>query len=219
MTRIKICGVTSLADARYAAGAGADFVGFVHDKTSPRYIEPSFAKEIINWLYGPEPVGVFVDEDPERINEIADQTGLRLAQLHGRETPAACAKIRVPVIKAFRFHPDETVSDLSARIRAFDGAVQYVLIDSFSPDRVGGTGVTNRFEDIAMLDTNLPMFVAGGLTPENVRRVSELTKPFAVDVSSGVETSPGVKDYDRIDSFVSALRPTVSSNPNDEDIR
>jgi phosphoribosylanthranilate isomerase len=205
-TRVKICGVTTLADARFAAGAGADYVGFVQHDKSPRYIEPARAKDIIEWLYGPEPVGVFVNARHEQVEVASALAGFRLVQLHGSETPEFCREISLPVIKSFALEPDETAAELCERMDAYVGSADYALIDTYSPDEHGGTGRVNRFSELAGVRYPLPIFLAGGLTAATVSGVVKLLDPFAVDVSSGVEESPGIKDFDKIDAFVGAVR-------------
>lgn len=205
-TKVKICGITTLADARYAAGAGADYVGFILYDKSPRYIEPQRAKEIIQWLYGPDPVGVFVDHPIDELNSVVASTGFKLAQLHGSESPDYCDQVGVPVIKSFALQPGETASEMVKRMTPYIGVVDYVLIDTYSPGQFGGTGVENDFSSFARVQFPLPVFAAGGLNPRNVSRVVSELRPFALDVSSGVEESPGVKDFEKIDEFMTAVR-------------
>lgn len=204
--RTKICGVTTLADARYASGAGADYIGFIQYESSPRYIQPGRAKEIIEWLHGPEPVGVFVDSTVEHVNATASNTGFRLVQLHGSESPDFCEAIAVPVIKSFSMRPTENAQQLASRISEYVGVAQFALIDTYDPVQHGGTGKLNRFDELRAADFAMPIILAGGLTVDNVSSVVAKSRPFGVDVSSGVEEAPGVKDFDKIDQFIRAVR-------------
>lgn len=203
--KTKICGVTSLADARYASGAGADYLGFIQYESSPRYLPPARAKEIIEWLHGPEPVGVYVDATAEHVNSTARSTGFTLVQLHGSESPEYCKSIDLPVIKSFSMKPDETPEQLADRIAMYVDAADFALIDTYDPVQHGGTGRLNRFNEIDAAAFALPVILAGGLRPDNVSAIVDKSRPYGVDVSSGVEESPGVKDFEKIDKFIAAV--------------
>ena len=116
MTKVKICGITRLHDARTAAAAGADFLGFIQHEESPRYVKPDVAKEIIEWVRGPEPVGVFVNRDADEINATCTRVGFTLAQLHGHESPETCAAVDVPVIKAISVQHDASSEQVRAMV-------------------------------------------------------------------------------------------------------
>ena len=197
---VKICGVTRVEDALAAAEAGADFVGINFYPHSPRCVTPERAAEIVQALpQGVKAVGVFVNESPERINRIAAQAGLQLVQLHGAETPEDANQIRLPVIKALRI---EGESDLAA---AEAYKVDLFLIDTPS-DLWGGSGKTGDWKIAAEASKRLRAFLAGGLTPENVAEAVRTVSPYGVDVSSGVESSPGIKDHTRIALFIECAR-------------
>ncbi|GMQ81421.1 MAG: phosphoribosylanthranilate isomerase [Rhodothermia bacterium] len=202
---IKICGITNLADARYLAAAGADYLGFVQSKASPRYLSASSAGEIIEWVLGPKCVGVFVNENVDNINESIGTAGFDLIQLHGNETVATCQAVDRPVIKAFRLTEGMDGNELKKRMSAYRNVVEYFLIDAFHPTQFGGTGNTVDWQLAASLASEFPLFLAGGLSPDNVNAAVQTVKPVGVDVSSGLEGEPGKKDFGKIDAFFSAL--------------
>jgi len=204
--KIKICGITNLADARYSAAAGADWLGFIQFEASPRYVDPKTAGEIIEWVYGAESVGVFVDADPDTVNRIAETVGFDRVQLHGHESVAYCERIDRPVVKAFAVHPGETAADLASRMAPYRRVVTHFLLDTHD-DRVrGGSGRTFDWELARSLSRDFPLFLAGGLSPENVSLAVRTADPVGIDVSSGLESDPGKKDFAKIDAFVEALR-------------
>ena len=198
MTKVKICGITNKTDALAAAEFGADALGFVFYGKSPRYIEPERAREIISQL-GPFviPVGVFVNEEREKVEEIIAASGIGAVQLHGEESPAYCASFRgVKVIKAFR------VSNEFDPERLSHYAVDACLLDAYRKDAYGGTGETFSWEIARRAKAVGRIILAGGLTPENVAQAIREVAPYAVDVSSGVERSPGVKDREQVRTFL-----------------
>jgi len=198
MVKVKICGITSLEDALTAVAAGADALGFVFHPASPRHISPEQAAGIIKQL-PPfiQTVGLFVDEARDTVNTTADRCGLDIIQLHGEETPGYCDSLRRRVIKAFR------VKDIST----LDSLVQYhvsgCLLDAWSPAAHGGTGQTFNWGIAAeAVKRGHRIVLAGGLTPDNVAEAVRRVNPYAVDVSSGVESSPGHKDAEKIRKFI-----------------
>lgn len=207
MTHIKFCGITNLADARFAAGAGADFLGFIQHPDSPRYVDPKGAREIIEWVYGARPVGVFVNASAETINEAAEYARFDFVQLHGDESPDACSQVDRPVIKAIRVQPGWTTSDIQLAVAAYADVAEYVLFDTWDAALYGGTGTAFDWSILSGVDLSLPYFVAGGLRPETVAGAIAVCDPFGVDVSSGVEMEPGMKDFNAITEFVQAIRP------------
>ncbi len=209
--KVKICGITRLADARYCAAAGADFLGFIQHPDSPRYIEPAAARDIIDWVYGPKAVGVFVNRSADEINSAVDEAGFALAQLHGDESPEACAEIAVPVVKAFRIGSRTRPDDLTALFERYRDVADYFLLDSRSDAVFGGSGMTFDWRIVANASGVNPFFVAGGIRATNVAEAVRATCPFGVDVSSGVEASPGVKEFEKIDAFFDALNPLKSN--------
>lgn len=195
--RVKICGITGLDDARAAVNAGADALGFVFYPPSPRYVSPSVAADIARSLPPfVTTVGLFVNETPEAVNGIMDETGLSVAQLHGDEDAAACAGIRKPVIKAVRV---ETEDDLSGMA---EYSVAAFLLDARIEGFYGGTGKSFPHELASKAKTYGRIILAGGLTQDNVAEAVRQVRPYGVDVSTGVESSPGCKDHGKMEKFI-----------------
>jgi phosphoribosylanthranilate isomerase len=201
MVKVKICGITNLEDALIAVEAGADALGFVFFRGSPRYIGPEQAAAIICQLPPfVQMVGLFVNEELATVNSVADQCGLDLVQLHGEETPDYCTAVKRRIIKAFRVKDYSSLDDMA------NYSVAACLLDAWSPAAHGGTGTTFNWEIAARAAASHRIVLAGGLTPENVAGAVAAVKPYAVDVSSGVESSPGKKDAVLIRAFVAAAR-------------
>jgi phosphoribosylanthranilate isomerase len=203
VTRVKICGITDPDDARDAALLGADAIGLNFYERSPRYIDVSRASRIIEILPAfVSVVGVFVNHpDPQGLEEMALSLGLHAVQLHGNETPDYCSMIqKVKVIKAFRVDKNFKVESL----RSYGH--QMFLLDSGSGTQFGGTG--NVFDWSQAYGANAFGWVvlAGGLNPENVSEAVSTLHPYAVDVSSGVESKPGRKDYEKMRRFIESVR-------------
>lgn len=201
MTKIKICGIQTSKEGFMAVENGADAVGFVFTN-SKRMVSPQQARHIINELpIFTTSVGVFVNEDINRVNEIVEYCNLSYVQLHGEESPEYCEKIKVPYIKTIKVRERKDLEKiLQYKAKAY-------LLDTYIPGQAGGTGL--KFDwDIAK-DSNLlgKFILAGGLTPENVQRAIKVVKPISVDVSSGVETN-GVKNNNKISSFIKAVKET-----------
>ena len=205
MIKIKICGITNEGDAQVAVAAGADALGFVMYRKSPRWVEPSVARSIIAGL--PPfvlPVGVFVNEDVAAVRTLMDECGFALAQLHGDETAVYCQQLGRPVLKALRVKDRGSFLALAE----FHGraSVRGFLIDAFSDQAYGGTGHTVDWTLAAEAARSVPILLAGGLTPSNVAEAIAQVRPYGVDVSSGVEASPGKKDHEKVKAFIEAAR-------------
>ena len=200
-TRVKICGNTRLKDARLAVELGADALGFIFYRKSPRSISIQKAREIIAQL-PPfiEMVGVFVNETADRINRTVERCGLDAVQLHGDESPAFCKKIRCKVIKAFRIQNAASLAPISK----YD--VRGILVDAFSPGAYGGTGKTCDWNLVKRAKKFGPVILAGGLTPNNVQEGIRVVRPWAVDVCSGVEKSSGQKDFKLLRLFIQKVK-------------
>ncbi len=201
LPKLKICGITTLEDARYCAGAGADFLGFIQYELSPRYIDPPRAREIIEWVQGPETVGVFVNESTDSVNRIAGEAGFSMVQLHGAETPDQCARIERPVIKAFRVVHDASPEQLRMLMEPYRDVVQYFLLDTFHTSLWGGTGESFNWRLARYLAEDFPVLLAGGIDAGNLTTAVETMRPLGIDVSSSLESSPGVKDLDKLALF------------------
>lgn len=201
MVRIKICGITNLDDALRTVEAGADALGFVFFQGSPRNISPDAAAAIIRRLPPfVQTVGLFVNEEPETVNAIADRCGLDLVQLHGDESAEYCRLVKRRIIKAIR------VKDASSLDAMGDYPVAACLLDAWSPAARGGTGTTFNWYIAAGAAAAQPIILAGGLTPDNVADAIAAVKPYAVDVSSGVECAPGIKDAGLVARFIRSCR-------------
>ncbi len=203
--KIKICGITNGEDANVAIRAGADALGFVMYRKSPRFVEPAAARAIVASL--PPfvlPVGVFVNEEAERVRALMDECGFALAQLHGDESALYCQNLGRPALKAFRLKDSGTLLALAE----FQGRanVRGVVIDAFSDQAYGGTGQTVDWTLAQEAARSIPVILAGGLTPQNVAGAIQMVRPYGVDVSSGVEQSPGKKDHHKLKAFIEAAR-------------
>lgn len=205
-TKVKICGLTTLEDARFVSGALADFLGFIFYPDSPRYIEPAKAGAIINWLEGPEKVGVFVNQPLDDVNSIAKTTGIDIVQLHGNESPEYCDLVEKPVIKVFHITEDITSDELKSTIKPYLDYVDYFLFDTKSEGLWGGTGRTFDWDILNEITDEKPYFLSGGLNPDNISSAIQSVQPFAVDLSSGLEESPGLKDFDKVEQFFDQMR-------------
>ncbi len=201
--RIKICGVTRIEDALLASRLGADALGFNFWPKSKRHVTAAAARQIIARLPPfVTPVGVFVNQSEGEMRAIAAETGIQVFQLHGDEPPELCSRLPLPVVKAV---PVDQVSTLS-KLLSYE--VQAFLLDT--PSRgYGGTGLPFDWSLAEGVSEAAPVILAGGLTPENVADAVRAVRPWAVDVASGVESSPGVKDADRMLRFVTAVREVL----------
>jgi len=198
MIRIKVCGITNIEDALAAQALGADAIGMVFAK-SPRRVEKEQAREIVQAL---PPfvhlVGVFVDEEKSVIEDIADFCRLTVLQFHGSESPEYCAGFGRLVIKAFRISQREDIE----RLKPYQGKVSAFLLDTYHPVFAGGTGQAFDWDMAKEAGKIGPIILAGGLNQDNIGAAIRAVKPYAVDVSSGVEMSPGKKDHDKMRLFI-----------------
>ncbi len=205
MIKVKICGITNSEDARAAVEAGADALGFVLHRKSPRCVPMDVVKAIVAAL--PPfvlPVGVFVNEEAATVREVMDQCGLALAQLHGEETASYCETLGRPILRAIRLRgPGDLLALAEYKGRA---QVRGFLVDAFSEKEYGGTGQVADWGLAAEAAKSAQILLAGGLTPENVREAIRQVRPYGVDVSSGVEASPGKKDRAKVGAFIRAAR-------------
>ena len=203
MTKIKICGITNKKDAIDAAGLGVDMLGFVFYKKSKRYVEPKTVSDIIDELPGSiSKVGVFVDEDREKVSEIAEDCLLDILQFHGDESADYCALFRDShkVIKAFRIKDKKSLKTIN------DYDVDFYMLDTYSLLSKGGTGKSFDWKLIEGFEFLKPVILSGGLTAGNVAEAIKKISPYGVDVSSGVEKAPGKKDADLMKKFVEKAR-------------
>ncbi len=198
---VKICGLTNVEDAQVAVAAGADYLGFILYKESPRAVTPQQITHILSALgNGIRAVGVFVNEVPSQVEAIAKDCGLYAVQIHGDEDAGGFVDFSIPVWRALWVrdggaHPDPIVWPAS----------RYV-IDAAVPGQYGGTGVAADWNEAADIAKECPVMLAGGLHPANVAEAIRSVRPMGVDVSSGVECDPGRKDHDAIRTFVAAAK-------------
>ena len=209
MTQIKICGITNVDDALCAASCGVDAVGFIFHKSSPRCVAPERVKEIIAALpRGITTVGVFVNREAEEVAQTVEDCGLDLIQLHGDESPEYCR----------RFPPERVIKAVFPRIpedfRALDAYdVRAFLADFRETGRYGGTGKRADWGLAARLGKTHPLILAGGLCIENICEALSAVAPHAVDINSGCERAPGIKDHDRMKRIIALIRREGSCGP------
>jgi len=198
VTQIKICGITNIEDASFISECGADAVGFIFHPPSPRYVTPETVKKIIQRLPdGITTIGVFVNYDALEVKETVAFCGLDMVQLHGAESPAFCSQFpRSQVIKACALQTEDDLARLS------EYPVKAILVDAYDPVRHGGTGGKSDWALAAKVKEQHPLILAGGLSLANVGEAIERCSPHAVDINSGVETSPGRKDHQKIKEII-----------------
>jgi phosphoribosylanthranilate isomerase len=207
--KVKICGLTNKEDAVWAVNYGADYLGINFSKESPRHVSSASASKWVSQLPPfANVIGVFVNADQNEIVKTVEHLKLKGIQLHGDESPAAVAALRialegsglpVKIIKAIRMQNEESVNAMAD----FKDSVDYFLLDSFVQDQPGGTGTRFNWElAVKAKDFGKPIFLAGGLNPDNVKEGVKKVGPYAVDVASGVEKSPKRKDSDKIRDFI-----------------
>jgi phosphoribosylanthranilate isomerase len=204
MTKVKVCGMTKLADAEHAAAHGAWAIGLIHHPESPRFVQPDVAEEIGAALKRRcEIAGVFVNATLEEVIDAAERENLTLLQFHGEEGPSFCTEAArrtgAKLIKAMRI---KSAADVQAA-EAF--RTDFHLFDAYWHGLHGGTGTAFDWDLVAKRRSKVPMILAGGLTAENVAGAVDLVRPFAVDVVSGVEAEPGRKDHAKVEAFLEAV--------------
>jgi phosphoribosylanthranilate isomerase len=203
MTRIKICGITRVEDALAAAGHGADFLGFIFVPSTPRFVEPERAAAIAAAVreqgHAPKFVGVFRDASNDYIHTIAELVGLDVVQLHGGETDDDIRDLRIPAVKTLR------VADALPETRGTPSAA-WLLFDTYDKHRAGGTGRSFDWGLLTTYERSKPFFLSGGLGPDNIAAAISLVRPDAVDVGSGVEQSPGIKDHGKLRALFDRIK-------------
>ena len=201
MVRVKVCGITNAVDALRAVELGADALGFIFYKGSKRYIDPRDAHRIISSL-PPfiSSVGVFVNQTVPEIKGAVETSGVDRVQLHGDETPEFCAMLPYKLIKAVRVK--DTVN--SDQVELYP--VRAILFDKHTDEMYGGTGTSFDWGVLKGINISKKVILSGGLTPENVSRAIEIVKPYGVDVSTGVEDSPGKKNHIKMRKFIEAVK-------------
>ncbi len=199
--RIKICGITKAEQGIAIANLGATALGFICVKNSPRYILPSQIKAIAQQLPPQiDCIGVFANASHQEIQQVVSEAGLSGVQLHGDESPQFCQQLRnflgdeIELLKALRIKTPATLLSCDR----YQSCVDTLLLDAYHPQALGGTGKTLDWESLNQFNPNLPWLLAGGLTPNNVTQALNLVKPNGIDLSSGVERSPGDKDLVKV---------------------
>ncbi len=206
--RIKICGITQVEQGQALADLGATALGFICVPSSPRYVPPEKISKIIAKLpQKTEKIGVFAHSQPDKIKQIVQNTGLTGVQLHGEESPEVCQEIKqtlpnIELIKAFRLKNIESL----AQITLYHSYVDTLLLDAYHPLQLGGTGQRIEQDILSRLTFSLPWFLAGGLTPDNVIDALKAVQPDGIDLSSGVEHSPGNKDLNKAKQLFKNLK-------------
>ena len=208
MTLIKICGITSIDDAAAAVAAGADALGFNFYKPSPRYISPQNAREIIQQLPSYVlTVGVFVNEQSDSVSRVVAESGIKALQLHGDESPEYCRELAADhyVIKTLAVSQNFDTQT----VQAYEVAA--IMLDTRDNNLRGGTGRAFDWSIAQQVNELVPkLFLAGGLSPENIADAIDVVRPYAVDVCSALEDSPGKKNHNRLRSFINAARSVKS---------
>jgi phosphoribosylanthranilate isomerase len=203
--RVKICGIRRREDALEAAALGADAIGFIFWPKSPRFIDPGEARAIVLALPPfVQTVGVFVDQPADEVGRIAAELGLGAVQLHGDEVVASYAAVRCRLIKAVAADDSRQLQEKTAAVPA----EATVLLDAHDPVQRGGTGRTIDWHAAGAVARTRPVILSGGINADNVARAIDTARPYAVDVSSGVEAAPGVKDSTRLRAFFAAIPRT-----------
>ncbi|MGE5263722.1 MAG: phosphoribosylanthranilate isomerase [Acidobacteriota bacterium] len=207
MVKVKICGITNLDDAIAAADAGADLLGFVFYEKSPRHIPPEGAGQIASALHRrsaiPSLVGVFVDELPDRVEQIIESVPLDLVQLHGHESIQTLLRLSPYAFKALRpRNHDEAWEQIRQYHRTLNETTPAFIVDAFDAARYGGTGVRGDWDVAAPIAREFPILLAGGLTKQKVAHAIRSVQPWGVDVSTGVERALGFKDHNRVREFI-----------------
>lgn len=222
--KVKICGLTRSRDVRAAVACGADALGFVFAAGSKREIDPKKAQELVQWVPAfVARVGLFLDQDAEQVGSILAQVPLSLLQFHGRETAAFCRQFGLPYIKAVSMNSGHAAAQAVEQAEGEFNDAAALLLDSHDPGGLGGTGRAFHWQRMGQTGaqagarTGRPLILAGGLTPDNVRAAVRLVQPWAVDVSSGVEDAPGIKNTAAMRRFIEQAKcEYLSEHPNEQ---
>lgn len=212
VTRIKLCGFTREEDIRVAVEAGADAIGLVFYEPSKRNVSIEQARELSSLVPAfVSLVGLFVDADPKFVQSVLNEVPLSLLQFHGRESAEYCESFARPYIRAIRFKNEASTNSTEQNLELLESEIKGhkqargFLIDSYHPEQAGGTGEAFNWADLSGKAEN-QLILAGGLSVENVSEAIRQVRPYAVDVSSGIETEPGIKSAEKIKAFIQAVR-------------
>ena len=206
--RVKICGITKIKQGQEIAALGANSIGFICVERSPRYITPDKIKAIAQSLPAKtDKVGVFANHSLSEITTVVEKANLTSVQLHGKESPDFCDRLRseiapeIEIIKAFRIKTADSLKETTE----YTNCVDTLLLDAYHPQMLGGTGETIDWQDLKDFKPSLPWLLAGGLTPDNVTKALLRLQPNGIDLSSGVERSPGDKDLNKVAQLFEAI--------------
>ena len=206
--RVKICGITKIKQGQEIAALGANSIGFICVERSPRYITPDKIKAIAQSLPAKtDKVGVFANHSLSEITTVVEKANLTSVQLHGKELPDFCDRLRseiapeIEIIKAFRIKTADSLKETTE----YTNCVDTLLLDAYHPQMLGGTGETIDWQDLKDFKPSLPWLLAGGLTPDNVTKALLRLQPNGIDLSSGVERSPGDKDLNKVAQLFEAI--------------
>ena len=212
--RVKICGITQITQGTKIAALGADSIGFICVEQSPRYITPDRIKAIADQLPATiDKVGVFANHSLTEITAVVQQANLTAIQLHGQESPEFCIQLRrlitpqIELIKAFRVKSPASL----AATAVYTDCVDTLLLDAYHPQMLGGTGKTIDWSDLAQFKPDLPWMLAGGLTPDNITNALTRLQPDGIDLSSGVERSPGDKDLELVARLFQVINNRINN--------
>lgn len=216
VVRVKICGITRVEDASAAGAAGADAIGMVFYAKSRRHVKDLVLAREIALAAGPfvTVTALFVDAEPAFVEQVLAQVPINLLQFHGSETPQYCDHFKLPYIKALRVRETDSGGEIIAAQAGIYASASGILLDTYVRGVPGGTGETFNWQSVPKA-LELPVIVAGGLTPDNVAKAIRATKAYAVDVSGGVESSPGIKDHRKISKFISNAKALEKTNSED----
>lgn len=212
--RVKICGITQPEQGSQIAQLGATALGFICVSKSPRYVQPEQIRAIVEQLpLEVDKIGVFANASTEAITDVVAAAGLTGVQLHGEETPEFCQQLRqllpqTELIKAIRVKTPQSLS----QVDTYGEWIDTLLLDAYHPQMLGGTGHTLDWQGLTQFQTNAPWLLAGGLTPDNITNALEQLHPDGIDLSSGVERSPGDKDLDKVARLFERLRQWAMNN-------
>lgn len=214
MLRVKICGIMTPAQGKEIARLGANAIGFICVEKSPRYVTPEQIREIAMALpQETHRIGVFMNHKLETIVSTVETSGLTSVQLHGSESVEFCKQVRsalpaTELIKAFRVESAETLQST----QDYTSVVDWLLLDAYHPTLGGGTGLVLDWETLSAFKPDRPWFLAGGLTPENLAAALDILSPQGIDLSSGVEISPGDKDLTKVAALFEAIAPVSATH-------
>lgn len=206
MIEIKLSGITRLDNARYAAGGGADYLGFVQDTDNPRYIRPASIREITDWVHGLVSVGQFSNTDADTINQTAADAGFEMIQLDGHESPELINALNLPVIKTIQVRHDASFEQFMALFERYEQAA-YIRLDTHGTVLWGNDdGPSLNWRLLRELAAERPIFLAGSFNAANLKQTVETIQPFGIDISTSLESEPGVMDFDRLERFLEAVQ-------------